>query len=186
MTINELGILYKNEPTDKHFSELILAYRPVIKDNVSAMLRRKNMPLHNSDDISSEVEYFLYKNIARYFDPEKGEFESWAYRVTVQYFSRYIRSIAKKISVDSSVDVERLDLCEPDSSVSELMEEIDDMINKLPEDVSSTIKKHYYKDVSYVEISDISGESYRCVRNKCLFGIYKIKEHYENEAKGKN
>lgn len=145
-------------------AEVIRAAKRGEREAIVQLLREIENPLYRTAyyllgneqdalDITQEALIRIYSNIANY--REEAQFKTWAQRIVTNLCIDRFRKKRETISIDeheltltSTVNVE------DEILTSNLAEEIQHAINKLPDHFRTVVVMRYIQDFSYNEISE--------------------------------
>ena len=114
--------------------------------------------INDAEDVAQEVFLKAFQNLSNFkFD---SKFYSWIYRIAVNTCLNYINSREKRneketISAENCLNEVNVSNDNPGEhyQLNELIDKIQPLIEKLPEDLSTLIKLYEIKDLTYEDIS---------------------------------
>jgi len=167
----------------KAFETLFLEFKGLVFKNAVFMAGNKA----EAEDILQEVFINVWRS-RQDFDPEKGKFVTWLYKITL---NQCISNHRKKRPDSLSLDEELLNF--PDSIKTDLIEE--NLINKmeyekLMEELTQMDNKHkqvlilrYFNDLSYSEIAEILEIPLGTVKSRIFIAVRLLRERMQMEIK---
>lgn len=157
-----------------YFAVLVNRYKKLVYSTVSYYIR----DTEEVNDISQEVFLRIYKALNKY-NPQ-FKFSTWSVRIARNLCLDYLRK--KKIQVTSLEDYESA--CRDDDnpeSISirrESSEEIQCLINQLPEKYKSIIILYHEKGASYKEMAEILNKPMSIIKNRLYRARMALKESF--------
>jgi RNA polymerase sigma-70 factor (ECF subfamily) len=167
----------------KAFEALFLEFKGLVFKNAVFMTGNRT----EAEDILQEVFIKVWRS-RQDFDPEKGKFVTWLYKITL---NQCISNHRKKRPDSLSLDEELLNF--PDSIKTDLIEE--NLINKmeyekLMEELTQMDNKHkqvlilrYFNDLSYSEIAEILEIPLGTVKSRIYIAVRLLRERMQMEMK---
>ena len=125
----------------------------------------------DAEDVAQEVFLKAFQNLSSFkFD---SKFYSWIYRIAVNTSLNYINSKEKRneketISEESCLNIQTISNDNPGEyyQLNELINKIQPLMDKLPDDLSKLIELYEIKDFSYEDISKSLGIPIGTVRSR--------------------
>lgn len=149
------------------FAALYQQYYPRVFGYVMRTLLNRQA----AEDVTSEAFFRALRNFSNY-EPRRGSFSSWIYRIATNAMRDYFRSHRNLVSLDSGGDaVEQLaSQCNPAAGAAERMAQLEDRealhreIVRLRPIYRIVITLHYFEERSIREIAEILGSFAPTVR----------------------
>lgn len=135
---------------------------------------------NTAQDLTQEIFISAFQSLPT-FNSKKAGFRTWLYQVAN---SRIIDS-RRKFHPDE-VQIDETDLFVPtdftvDFQNRELLQKIDENINAQPSDIQRIFRLHFYGDMIFTQISEVTGLPESTVKSKFYRTIKKIKEAFHDE-----
>jgi RNA polymerase sigma-70 factor (ECF subfamily) len=133
------------------FAELFERYKRLVYKTAYLMLGDRA----EADEALQEVFVLVYKSLAK-FDPHKGAFTTWLYRITINYCLGHKRK--RQIATEPLEEAGLISADEPIElrlAKSDEQQEVRRAIMKLSEKQRAVIILRYYWDLPYGEIAQV-------------------------------
>ena len=185
--VKELITKAKSDP--QAFGEAFDLYYPKILHYV--VYRTGN--IRNAQDITSETFFKAYMNIIKY-DPTRGSFSSWLYRITSNEVVNFYRKNGQRVysleqlREDSGFDPkDKQDLEEELIQAEEKLGKHKDFlaivrnVNRLDTKYQEVIVLQYFEQKKLTEICEITGKKLGTVKSLASRAVAKLKHLIEEE-----
>lgn len=178
LTDQELIQSYVNG-NENALSVLILRYKEKIYTSIYLLVKDK----HLAEDIFQDLFIRIIDTLkgGRYTD--EGKFLPWAIRIAhnmcVDHFRKVKRGPSFKTSDDHDI-FEGINISEPGAdhrlTQGQSREKIRQMIDALPEDQREVIILRHYAELSFKEISDLTGCSINTALGRMRYGLINLRK----------
>ncbi|MBU2632900.1 RNA polymerase sigma factor [Patescibacteria group bacterium] len=172
-------LVKKSLDNPRLFGMFVEKYQDVFLRTATRVLKKKE----ESEDVVQEAFVKIYFN-AKKFQRQPGiKFKSWAFKILLNCaFTRY-RKLKKRVG-----DVEYMDevlysgkdnnsnLVDFSFEQKEKRDEIESVLNKMPEEMRDLVKEHYLNDRPYADIASEKGMSISALKMKLFRARKKFKE----------
>ncbi len=132
----------------------------------------------DADEVSQEVLILLYKKLNTF--RFQSSLSTWIYKITSTRSINFIRKrkVKKMFSLDESESLNRVDEKDiiKDIENKEKLDKISKLLNKLPVKQREVFIFRNYDDLSYDEISNITGKSIGALKANYFHALKKIME----------
>lgn len=155
-----------------YFSELVSRYKNLVYSVILRMVNDKE----EANDLAQEVFIKVYKNLHKYYPEFK--FSTWIIRITTNHVIDYRR---KKKQESVPIEDVEFELSSEDSPESvyiskERKNNLNELLNALPDMYKIPIVLYHKEGLSYQEISEIIQEPLSKVKNRIFRGRKMLKE----------
>jgi len=173
--LSDRELVMRSLQNPRFFEEFVNRYQDVFLRTVMRVLKKKE----EAEEVVQAAFVKIYFNANKYKKQPGVAFKSWAFRILLNCaFTRY-RKIKKGIN-----DVEYLDqlLYLKDKNADlvferkESRDEIDSILQKMPDGLSGLIREHYLEDRPYVEIASSQNMTVPALKMKLFRARKKFKE----------
>lgn len=169
----ELVMQSLNNP--RLFELFVEKYQEVFLRTAKRVLKNNE----ESEDVVQDAFVKIYFN-AKKFQKRPGiKFKSWAFKILMNcVFTRYQKQKRRMNDVEymDQVLYMRDRSADLDFKKSEMRDEIESILNEMPDDLSDLMKEHYLEDKPYAEIADSKGMSIAALKMKLFRARNKFKE----------
>ncbi|WP_455496847.1 RNA polymerase sigma factor [Coprobacter sp.] len=171
-----LNELRDKKARSKGFERLVMAYREPLYWHI----RRLVVSHEDAEDILQET----FINAYRYLDEFKGESRlfTWLYRIATNESLQFLRR--KKLPSTSYEEVSDTLIqtlyAENNTDEDELLLKFQEAILRLPEKQRIVFNLRYYDELSYEEISRITGQSVATLKTGYHYAAEKVKTYMIN------
>lgn len=171
-------LVKKSLDNPKLFEGFVDKYQDVFLRTVMRIIKKKE----EAEDVVQEAFVKIYLN-AKKFEKKPGiKFKSWAFKILVNCaFTKYRKM--KKTAGDVEYMDEILYLQKGNSNLvdfsfeqKEKRDEIESILNQMPEEMRDLMKEHYLKDRPYADIAFDKGMSVSALKMKLFRARKKFKE----------
>ncbi|MBN2443036.1 MAG: sigma-70 family RNA polymerase sigma factor [Spirochaetales bacterium] len=111
-----------------------------------------------AEDLTSQTFLRALEKLHLY-NPEKGSMSAWIYQIARNLVTDYYRSTRKTVDIDDVWDLAGKQNIELDSENKEQLEELREVLKKLPSEQRDILILRIWQDLSYKEIANIIGKS---------------------------
>lgn len=176
--ITDEEIVEKSLENPRLFEVFVTKYQEVFVRTAKKILKSQE----EAEDAVQDAFVKIYFN-ARKFTKRPGiKFKSWAFKILLNcVFTRYRK--LKRTFADAEYLDELLYLGEGNLDFAfekkEKREEIESILQKMPEDLSGLMREHYLADRPYAEIASCGDMSIPALKMKLFRARKKFKEIYE-------
>lgn len=153
--------------------ELFLVHYRDTKDKVfTYLMYRLRFDRATCEDLLMDIVLKAYENFDR-FDPEKGSFKSWIFRIAHNHLVNYWRDHKEELPLEQAENV-------ADESVpSELPSSaIHKVLSLLTDTEREIITLRYLNDLNFEEIADITGKNQGAIRTGLSRALGQFKTLY--------
>jgi len=167
---------------DSAFSEITKLYLKSIYSFVFRLVNDRDV----ADDLTQETFVKAWKNL-KSFDQSKS-FKTWLFTIAKNTTFDWLKK-KKEIPFSNFADEEGENWLEnvadenilPDEILerSDLAEELDGILQKLPPHYRAILLLHYKEDFSLHEIAEILGEPYNTIKSRHQRGLGKLKKLFK-------
>ena len=140
---------------------------------VFSYVRSRISSAEDAEDIAADVFLKVYAGLERY-DPERAGLSTWIYAITRNtVIDRFKGQKNKTSSYDDAIG-----LVDPQcsSGMDELLERLDDALDKLPQKQRDVIILRYYFGFGHKEIAQKMGMSYVSARKLCSLALAELRK----------
>ncbi len=155
----------------KAFSHIYSSYVKKIYDYIYY----KTFHRETAEDITSHTFMKALENITG-FNPGQGSISSWLYTIARNAVTDHYRKARKTVNIDDIWDLAGDDDPEIDAINREAFQRIQDYLNSLTPDKRSIIIMRVWQDMSYKEISRITGKTEAQCKMTFYRAIEKLKQ----------
>jgi RNA polymerase sigma-70 factor (ECF subfamily) len=174
-----MDLIHRSQAGDKEaFSELFFKYENLVYRTAYLMLENAG----DAEDVLQEVFFQVHKSLST-FQPSKGAFTTWLYRITVNHCLNRRRK--RHLSVLSLDQVSPASLTDHTSSLeSQLAEQeaIQQALGQLSEKLRMVIILRYYWELPYAEIARILDAPLGTVKSRLNLALETLHKKLETEA----
>ncbi len=134
----------------------------------------------DADDLTQEIFIRAYQKLHQ-FDPEK-KFFTWLYTIGINLIRNHLRKKARNDfprafdCISSEPPIQGNDGREGDLHSEDRMKKLEENMRKLPVDMREAIILKYQQDLTFEEISDITGDSVSAVKMRVYRGLERLKQ----------
>ncbi len=128
-----------------------------------------------AQDITSDV-FFKALSKINTFDPDKGNFGAWLYRIARNTLTDYYRTRKPEANIDDVWDIASDDDVERDTDVAMQLNRVKKYLDKLPKDKRDIIIMRLWDDMSYQDIANIVGKSEEACKMTFSRAIRQLRE----------
>lgn len=131
------------------------------------------------------VQSAIVKALENYRSLRNPEYmKTWFYRIVVNESLNALRKSGRETLCEETVLTESLDAASPDQAkaygnpetiVTERKDELYQAILKLPVDMQTVIKLHFFEEMTLLEISDVTGVNLSTVKYRLYRGLEKLR-----------
>jgi len=178
-SLKDEELVMKAVDNPRLFEIFVDRYQDVFLRTAGRVLRSKE----DSEDAVQEAFVKIYKNSKKYKKQPGIAFKSWAFKVLMNcVFTRYRKM---KRNFNDSEYMDQL-LYSGDENIDNTFEkkerrdEIESVLDGMPEELSDLMKEHYLKDRPYAEIASAKGISLATLKMKLFRARKKFKEVLED------
>ena len=169
-----------NDGDESSFNKIVNKY----KDKIYWHARRMTGNHLDADEIVQEVLFVVYKNLKGF--KFKSSLYTWIYKITSTRSLNYLkrRKIKEVLSLEDQSEklYKNSDDILENIEVKEKLEMVNKVLQKLPSKQREIFILRNYENLSYKEISDITGKSIGALKSNYFHSIKKIIEMMkENE-----
>lgn len=183
MTDEQLVVLY-SEGNNKAFDQLLKRHKKSLFNYIYFIIKNRDL----SEDIFQEtfVKAIITIKQGRY--TETGKFKAWITRIAHNLIIDYFRQEKNEntISNDNAVvDLfNNMSLCDKtieDMLVDDqIMNDVKKLISLLPDNQRQVLEMRYYQDLSFKEISDMTGVSINTALGRMRYAILNMRKMAED------
>lgn len=178
MTDKEIIKLFHDGEHEKAFGELVTSYG----ERLYWHLRRFTNAHEDADDLLQETFIKIWNGLPGFRD--ESRLFTWAYKIATNEALNYIRknkwqALLQRESLDSIME-QRID---DDVSFNgdQLQRELFKAINRLPEKQKLVFNLRYFEELTYEEISEITGTSVGALKASYHIAHQKVKDELEKQ-----
>ncbi len=155
----------------KKFSEL---YKTHI-DKIYRFVYFKTHHKQTAEDLVSQTFFKALQNI-KDFDPNKGKFSSWLYRIAKNCVIDHYRTRKSEIDIYDIWDLAGTQDIKRDSELKDRLEQVEKHLKHLPGEQRDIILMRTWGEMSYKEIAEIVGKSKDNCKNIFSRSINKLRK----------
>ena len=160
---------------EQAFAALFHKYKDLVYK--TAYLQLANA--REAEDALQEVFIKVYKSLDAY-DPEKGAFTTWLYRITVNYcFNQRRRRRLPLLSLDKGPPLTSRTL--PEDQLDEEAETVQQAVGRLSEKLRAVVILRYYWELPYNEIAQILDIPLGTVKSRLNQALRTLRKELETE-----
>ncbi|MBN2536359.1 MAG: sigma-70 family RNA polymerase sigma factor [Spirochaetales bacterium] len=111
-----------------------------------------------AEDITSQTFLRAFENLD-HFDPEKGSISAWIYQIARNLVVDHYRAKKKTVDIDDVWDLAGEQNVELDVQNKEQLEELREVLKKLPVEQRDILILRIWQELSYKEIAQIIGKT---------------------------
>ncbi len=179
MTDEQLVVLY-SEGNNVAFDQLLKRHKKTLFNYIYFIVKNKDL----TEDIFQETFVKAIMTIKQGRYTETGKFKAWITRIAHNLIIDYFRQEKNENTVsneDTVVDLfNNMNLCEKtieDSLVKDqIMTDVKKLITLLPENQREVLIMRYYQDLSFKEISEITGVSINTALGRMRYAILNMRK----------
>ena len=163
----------------EYFGELYNRYIPLIYGLCLKYLQ--------DEDRAQEAVMQLFEDLlVKVFNYEINAFKPWLYRVAKNHCLQILRKENKEISLDYTINIMESDdflhlLCEEEST-EEQLQALHLCLEKLPEEQRNSITRFFLEEMSYADISELTGFTLNHVKSYIQNGKRNLKICIKKQA----
>jgi RNA polymerase sigma-70 factor, ECF subfamily len=139
----------------------------------------------DADDLTQETFIRAYCKI-RYFKQEK-KFFTWLYSISINHIRNFLKKKLRNIHPPKISNYDQLqvgggadDGTEEVPAVEDKISRMEESLQKLPVDLREAVILRFYHDITFEEISIITGTSVSAVKMRVYRGLEKLKQLMDN------
>jgi len=168
--------MYRDGYAEKAFGELVASY----SERLYWHLRRFTNSHDDADDLLQDTFVKIWAALPTFRD--ESRLFTWAYKIATNEALNYLRknkwkALLQRESLDDMME-QRID-DDVHFNGDELQRELMKAINRLPEKQKLVFNFRYFDELSYEEISEITGTSVGALKASYHFAYQKVKEDLE-------
>lgn len=168
--------MYRDGYAEKAFGELVASY----SERLYWHLRRFTNSHDDADDLLQDTFVKIWAALPTFRD--ESRLFTWAYKIATNEALNYLRknkwkALLQRESLDDMME-QRID-DDVHFNGDELQRELMKAINRLPEKQKLVFNFRYFDELSYEEISEITGTSIGALKASYHFAYQKVKEDLE-------
>lgn len=136
--------------------------------------------LHDSEDLAQETFIRAYQNLARY-DVNK-KFFTWLYTIGINLIRNHLKKNSNtndpltEINISSASRTQENPTAEGSLLAEERIIKLDKSLQKLPVDLREAIVLKFYQNLTFEEVSAITGDSLSAVKMRVYRGLETLKQ----------
>lgn len=111
-----------------------------------------------AEDLTSHTFLRAFENL-HHFNPEKGSIGAWIYQIARNLVADHYRAKKKTVDIDDVWDLAGYQNVELDVQNKEQLEELREVLRKLPAEQRDILILRIWQELSYKEISQIMGKT---------------------------
>lgn len=170
--------MYRSGEREAAFEEVVRNYRERLYWHV----RRFTCSHEDTDDLLQEIFIKVWAALPSF--REDARLFTWIYRIATNEALNYVRRSRIKAAIQMEslerVMVSRID-DDPSFDGTALQRELHKAILRLPPKQQLVFNMRYFDDMTYEEISEVTGTSVGALKASYHFAYQKIKEELENK-----
>lgn len=170
--------MYREGNAERAFGELVASY----SERLYWHLRRFTNSHEDADDLLQDTFVKIWSSLPSFRD--ESRLYTWAYRIATNEALNYIRKNKWKALLQRE-DLETVMEQKIDDDAyfdgNELQRELMKAIGRLPEKQKLVFNLRYFDELSYEDISEITGTSVGALKASYHFAYNKIKEELQNK-----
>jgi RNA polymerase sigma-70 factor (ECF subfamily) len=174
-----MDLIRRSQAGDKGaFSDLFHKYRNLVYKTAYLILDNAA----DAEDVLQEVFIQVHKSLST-FQPSKGAFTTWLYRITVNHCLNRRRK--RHLFVLSLDEVSSVLLTDPTSSLESRSAEEEatkQALGQLSEKLRMVVILRYYWELSYAEMAQILGVPVGTVKSRLNFALKTLRRQLETTA----
>ncbi len=181
MTGEKDEILVKKflEGDERAFNEIVIRYRKKIYWHARRMLGNH----HDADDVTQDVLIQIYKKLKTF--KFNSSFYTWVFKITSNRCLNKIKRNKIKRFLSLENDHEKVLSQKDDIAKSyedkEKLEKLNEILNGIPPKQKEVFLLKRFEELSYKEISEITGKSIGTLKASYHFALKRILEKMKNE-----
>lgn len=158
------------------FEELIKKYQKTVYWHA----RRMTGNHFDADEITQQVLLTIYSKLETF--KFESEFSTWVYRITVNKTINYLRKekIKKFLSLDSVIKKDNRDIVK-NFEDKEKLNRLNEVLTEIPEKQREVFILRHFDELTYEEISKITGKTVGALKSNYFHAIKKITNRINNE-----
>jgi len=135
--------------------------------------------LHDAEDLAQETFIRAYQNLARY-DVNK-KFFTWLYTIGINLIRNHLKKNSNpndpltEINISSASRTQENPTAEGNLLAEEKMIKLEKSLQKLPVDLREAIVLKFYQNLTFEEVSAITGDSLSAVKMRIYRGLETLK-----------
>jgi RNA polymerase sigma-70 factor, ECF subfamily len=141
---------YSQAGDEKAFEALFHQYKNLVYKTAFLLLDHEK----EAEDALQEVFVKVHHSLSS-FDPSKGAFTTWLYRITVNHCLNWLRTEESLLALD---EVASASLVEPSASLDTKLAEqamVQQALSRLSGKLKAAVVLRYYGDLSYAQIAQV-------------------------------
>ncbi len=171
-------ILIRSLESPGLFELIVNKYQDSFVRTANRILRSRE----DAEDAAQEAFVRIYTNAKKFQKRPDVEFKSWAFRILINCtFTKYKK--LKRTFTDKEYLDQLLYIPSEDAEIliskRETKDEIESVIERMPEDLAILIKEHYFEDRPYADIAGEKGMSVNALKMKLFRARKKFKEVFD-------
>ncbi len=176
-TIEDELILKRSLSNPSFFSVLVDRYQDGFLRSAYRVVRSRE----EAEDITQEAFTKIYFNAKKFKKQPGASFKSWAYRILMNTaFTRYRKLKKKAVNLEEFFDVILYEDAKTDHKERkknlEQREIIENALEDLPEGLAELLRLHYFKGLSYKDISAVTDISLSTIKMRLYRARQILKE----------
>jgi RNA polymerase sigma factor (sigma-70 family) len=176
---NELLDKLRNEETRNYgFNLLVRKYQ----QKVYWHLRKMVIDHDDADDLTQDTFIKIYRSINSF--REDSQLYTWIYRIATNECLTFLQKKKRRFFLpigDITADLERKIDTSPHVSGDEVQRRLQKALLKLPEKQRLVFNMKYFDDMSYEQISQITGTTVGALKSSYHHAVKKIEEFLEQD-----
>jgi len=166
-----MDLIRRSQAGDEQaFAELFHNYKNLVYKTAYLMLG----DAYEAEDVLQGVFVQVYKSLNAY-DPEKGAFTTWLYRITVNRCLNWRRKRRSSVPLDRA----HISLPSPEGRMEE--ESVWQAVRGLSEKLRAVVILRYYWELSYAEIAQILDIPLGTVKSRLNLALRTLRKELETE-----
>jgi len=139
--------------------------------------------LQDAEDLSQETFIRAYQNLARYDQNKK--FFTWLYTIGINLIRNHLKKNSNpidpltEINISSASRTQENPTAEGNLLAEEIMIKLEKSLHKLPVDLREAIVLKFYQNLTFEEVSAITGDSLSATKMRIYRGLEKLKQLLE-------
>lgn len=129
----------------------------------------------DAEDALQDVFMRVLKSLHTY-DPEKGAFTTWVYRITVNTCVTANESARRAAALPLDEDLPGQPEYDDPQAIVDVMEQAERLLGALTDDQRVVVVLRFYGDLSYKEIAEITGAELGTVQSRLARAIRKMRD----------
>lgn len=153
--------------------ELFIAFYHENKDKIfTYLMYRLRFDRATCEDLLMDIVLKAYENFEN-FDPKKGSFKSWIFRIAHNHLINYWRDHKEELPIEQAEEIAVEPT--PDNPFSSAIHKI---LNLLTDTERQIITLRYLNDLSFEEIADVTGKGQGAVRTSLSRALSQFRTLY--------